>query len=130
MIDHYFGFGDDIDNDIRNAILEIETTRILISLGIRTSSKGFAYLRTAIILTYYSPDITEYVTKTLYPKLRRICGASSIMGVERTCRHTVSGLYNGKFAPLLSQYFEFDPGITLSCSQFISGIAGYLHNVI
>ncbi len=110
--------------------LDIQITDILIYLGIPVSCKGYDYLRCSIILAYHSPDITEYITKTLYPKVARLCHASDAAGVERNCRHAVER------ACRIGRIFEFgryfDCDITHrhpTCAQFISAIARRLHEI-
>ena len=96
--------------------------KILINLAIYPSEKGFEYLRCAIILAYHSPDITQYVSKTLYPKVARLCRCDCPENVGRSCRRSIEASYK---RGLLSGYFEGDK--PPKCADFVIGIAKYLH---
>ncbi len=106
--------------------LDIRTTRILMNLGVSVSSKGFEYLRCGIIEAYYDSEITDMITKTLYPKVARLCKAESIAAVERTCRRAVTNSLKMAQPQVWRKYFGVEP-YRMSCAQFISAIANYLH---
>ena len=73
----------------RDAQLEERTARILIRLGFPTDLKGYEYLRCAIIESYYSPELANYVTKSLFVRVARLCGHVSVPSVSRGCRHAI-----------------------------------------
>ncbi len=98
--------------------------RILMNLAIYPSEKGFEYLRCAIVLTYHSPDITEYVTKTLYPRIARLCKSDCPANVGRSCRRSIEASYKHGY---LSNYFPGDK--PPCCADFVLGIANYLHEI-
>ena len=96
--------------------------KILMYLSIYPSEKGFEYLRCAIILTYHTPEITEYVTKTLYPRVAKLCRCDCAANVGRSCRRSIESSYRRGF---LSNYFEGDK--PPRCADFVTCIANYLH---
>ncbi len=73
----------------RDACLEETAVRVLIDLGFPTDLRGYEYLRCAIIETYYSPDLSAYVTKSLFPRVARLCGHVPVSSVSRGCRHAI-----------------------------------------
>ena len=97
--------------------------KILMYLSIYPSEKGFEYLRCAIILTYHSPEITEYVTKTLYPRVAKLCRCDCPANVGRSCRRSIEASYKRGF---LSEYFDGDE--PPRCADFVTGIANYLRS--
>ncbi len=69
--------------------LDESTARILIHLGFPTDLRGYEYLRCAVIEAYYSPALTTYVTKSLFPRVARLCGRVPVSSVSRGCRHAI-----------------------------------------
>ncbi|MBQ8551676.1 MAG: sporulation initiation factor Spo0A C-terminal domain-containing protein [Clostridia bacterium] len=115
-------------DDINDIALDIRTTRILIGLGVPTSCKGYEYIRRSIILTYHTPEITCYITKTLYPQVARVCRASNAANVERNCRHAIESACRSSHTAELREYFGYDVTVHRpTCAQFISTIAKHLH---
>lgn len=107
--------------------LDIRVTDTLLALGIHASCMGYNYLRCSVLLTYHSPEIACYTTKTLYPLVARICHASGASSVERTCRHAIEKACSGKSADRLCEYFGYDVKLRHpTCAQFITTIASRL----
>ena len=111
--------------DDDDAELHIRASKILIHMGIPPCSKGYEYLRRAIIETYHSPDATEYITKSLYPRVARICRASSVTGIGRSCQRAIECAYQNSD---VRKYFGGDK--PPSCAQFISAVANHLHRSV
>ena len=57
--------------------IENEITEILHEVGIPAHIKGYMYLRTAILTTYYNIEILGQVTKVLYPDIARMYNTTS-----------------------------------------------------
>lgn len=105
--------------------LDIRITRILLSLGVPVSSKGFDYMRRCIIEAYYDREITVFITKTLYPRVARLCKAENAGAVERTCRRMVTAALKRTDPAQWCRYFGVEP-YKMNCAQFISAIANYI----
>lgn len=105
--------------------IDIRITRILLSLGVPVSSKGFDYMRRCIIEAYYDKEITSLITKTLYPKVARLCKAENAGAVERTCRRMVTNALKRAEPDVWRRYFGVEP-YKMNCAQFVSAIANYL----
>ncbi len=114
-------------NNPEDAALDIKTTDILMRLGIPASCKGYEYLRCAVILAYHTPEITVYATKTLYPRVARLCRAPDAASVERNCRHAVERVFTEENRGILLGMFGVDIADRHpTCAGLISAIAEYL----
>lgn len=107
--------------------LDIRVTALLIRLGINACSKGYSYLRCAIMQAYNEPESAIYVTKTLYPRVARKCKAPSICAVERSCRHAIQSAFNDCDNSEFEEIFGLSATECPTCSVFIRGAADYLH---
>ncbi|MBQ2766063.1 MAG: sporulation initiation factor Spo0A C-terminal domain-containing protein [Clostridia bacterium] len=107
--------------------LNIRTTKMLLNLGIPASSQGYCYLRSAIMLAYYDPEATEYITKTLYPKVARICRACSVESVARNCRRAIDRAFVNRTETLSECFGETENYSRPTCAEFILTIAEHLH---
>lgn len=73
--------------------LENEITEILHEVGIPAHIKGYMYLRTAILSTYYNIELLGQVTKVLYPDIARQYSTTASR-VERAIRHAIEVAWN------------------------------------
>ncbi|MBQ7116874.1 MAG: sporulation initiation factor Spo0A C-terminal domain-containing protein [Clostridia bacterium] len=74
---------------------EEATTFILGEFGIPAHTKGYRYLREAIVLVAQRPLMIDGITKSLYPAIADIYGTTSVR-VERVVRHAIeSGCTKG-----------------------------------
>lgn len=74
---------------------EEAATFILGEFGIPAHTKGYRYLREAIILVAQKPVLVEGITKNLYPAIAKLHGTTSAR-VERVVRHAIeSGCTKG-----------------------------------
>lgn len=108
--------------------IENEITEILHEVGIPAHIKGYMYLRTAILTTYYNIDILGQVTKVLYPDIARMYNTTSSR-VERAIRHAIEVAWNRGNTEAIDDIF----GYTVSAvkakptnSEFIAMIADKL----
>lgn len=75
---------------------------MLLELGISTKLRGYAYLREAIMETVRCPG--QMVTKELYPKVGKICGATAVQ-VERSIRSAIAKAWNQRDEAAWRQLF-------------------------
>lgn len=108
--------------------IENEITEILHEVGIPAHIKGYMYLRTAILTTYYNIEILGQVTKVLYPDIARMYNTTSSR-VERAIRHAIEVAWNRGNTDAIDEIF----GYTVSAvkakptnSEFIAMIADKL----
>ena len=108
--------------------LEAQISRILHMIGIPAHIKGYAYLRSAIIMTVEEPDIINYVTKSLYPSVAK-SHHTTTSRVERAIRHAIEIAWDRGDVETLNSFF----GYTISRqrgkptnSEFIAMIADKL----
>ena len=105
--------------------IESEASKLLLEYGFPVELRGYEYLRKAIVLAYNSPELTEYVTKALFPRVARLCN-SSYSSVARGCRHVIEyTLQKGALDKLLDGYLN---GASPSSALVISELAKRLHD--
>lgn len=68
-------------------------SHIFISVGIPAHIKGYQFLREAIKLTIFNPEIINSITKNLYPSIAHRFATSSSK-VERAIRHAIEVAWN------------------------------------
>ncbi len=89
----HFTVVDKNDAESQRIQLETEITSILHEVGIPAHIKGYMYLRTAIMETYYNTEILGRITKLLYPDIARKYNTTSSR-VERAIRHAIEVAWN------------------------------------
>ena len=108
--------------------IENEITEILHEVGIPAHIKGYMYLRTAILTTYYNIDILGQVTKVLYPDIARMYNTTSSR-VERAIRHAIEVAWNRGNTDAIDEIFGYTVSAVKSKptnSEFIAMIADKL----
>lgn len=119
------------DNELKKyqkVKLENEITEILHEVGIPAHIKGYMYLRTAILKTYYNIDILGQVTKVLYPEIARKYNTTSSR-VERAIRHAIEVAWNRGNTEAIDDIFGYTVSAVKSKptnSEFIAMIADKL----
>ena len=106
-----------------NTSIESEASKLLLEYGFPVELRGYEYLRKAVVLAYSSPELTEYVTKALFPKVARLCSSNS-SSVARGCRHIIEYTFQkGVLDKLLDGYLN---GTSPSSALVISTLAKHL----
>lgn len=108
--------------------LENEITEILHEVGIPAHIKGYMYLRTAIMKTFYDPEILGQVTKVLYPEIARTYNTTSSR-VERAIRHAIEVAWNRGNTDAIDDIFGYTVSSTKAKptnSEFIAMISDKL----
>lgn len=108
--------------------IENEITEILHEVGIPAHIKGYMYLRTAIMTTYYNIEILGQVTKVLYPDIARRYNTTSSR-VERAIRHAIEVAWNRGNTEAIDDIFGYTVSASKSKptnSEFIAMIADKL----
>ena len=96
---------------------------VLLTLGISTKLRGYAYLREAILEMMSSPG--QSVTKVLYPAVGKICDASNTQ-VERSIRSAIQKAWDRRDEAVWRQHFQVSPAEPITRptnAEFISRIA-------
>ncbi|MCD7950868.1 MAG: sporulation transcription factor Spo0A [Erysipelotrichaceae bacterium] len=123
---------DTLDHDesekYKRVKIENEITEILHEVGIPAHIKGYMYLRSAILTTFYDTEILGQITKVLYPDIARAYNTTSSR-VERAIRHAIEVAWNRGNTEAINAIF----GYTVSAikakptnSEFIAMIADKL----
>lgn len=81
-------------------------SNVLLSLGISTKLRGYAYLREAILEMMDNPG--QSVTKELYPAVGKSCGATKTQ-VERSIRSAIGKAWDSRDAAIWRLYFQSQP---------------------
>lgn len=68
--------------------LENNIGKILLGFGIRANLKGYKYLKAAILMTVMNPNVTNTMTKELYPMLAQKYHTTST-SIEKDMRHAI-----------------------------------------
>ncbi len=68
--------------------LEAAVTSIMNNLGIPAHTKGYRYLRDAVVMSAENPELIGQVTKVLYPTIARAHNTTPVR-VERVIRHAI-----------------------------------------
>lgn len=108
--------------------IENEITEILHEVGIPAHIKGYMYLRTSILKTYYNIDILGQITKVLYPEIARMYNTTSSR-VERAIRHAIEVAWNRGNTEAIDDIFGYTVSAIKSKptnSEFIAMIADKL----
>ncbi|WP_249030377.1 sporulation transcription factor Spo0A [Tannockella kyphosi] len=108
--------------------IENEITEILHEVGIPAHIKGYMYLRTAILSTYYNIELLGQVTKVLYPNIAKNYSTTSSR-VERAIRHAIEVAWNRGNTDAIDEIFGYTVSATKSKptnSEFIAMIADKL----
>lgn len=83
-----------------------QISNVLISLGIPTKLHGYSYLREAILLM--SRDMSQSITKELYPAVAKICNVSNSKLVERSIRSCIGTSWLHRDEQIWRLYFAPD----------------------
>ena len=68
--------------------LDEKITSIFLSVGIPAHIKGYHFLREAIRMVYYKPELISHITKELYPGIAKRFSTTASK-VERAIRHAI-----------------------------------------
>lgn len=86
--------------------VEMIVTDIIHQIGIPAHIKGYHYLRKAIILSLYDPEMLESITKLLYPTVASAFSTTSSR-VERAIRHAIETAWDRGDVDLLNEMFAY-----------------------
>lgn len=84
--------------------LESNIGRILLGFGIRANLKGYKYLKAAILMTVINPNVTNKMTKELYPMLAQRYHTASA-SIEKDMRHAISLGWSSSHSKYKEAYF-------------------------
>ena len=100
-----------------------QASNLLLTLGVPTKLRGYAYLREAVLLMAENPS--QSLTKVLYPEIARRCGCAA-MHVERGIRSAVAAAWSTRDESIWRLYFQPDASGTIprpTNAAFISRLA-------
>ena len=90
-----------------NPLSDTQTTvtALMNKLGIPAHTKGYRYLRDAIVMSAEKPEVIEQVTKVLYPAIAEIHNTTPVR-VERVIRHAIEYCCLKGNTEAVSEYFS------------------------
>lgn len=86
--------------------LDEKITSVFLVIGIPAHIKGYHYLREAIRMVYYNPEIINKITKELYPGIAKRFSTSSSK-VERAIRHAIEVAWTRGKIENINQIFGY-----------------------
>ena len=101
---------------------------LFLTVGIPAHIKGYHYLREAIRMVYYNPDLVSKITKELYPAVAAVFGCERTH-VERSIRSAIETAWLHRDDRLWQLYFRPGPDGVIarpSNAAFISRLADAL----
>ena len=105
----------------------VQISNFLLTLGIPTKLRGYAYLREAVLLM--ARDREQSVTKELYPAIGAACGSTAVH-VERSIRSAINAAWVRRDDRVWQLYFQPGPDGALprpTNTEFISRLADSLN---
>ena len=84
---------------------QARANNLLLSLGVPTKLRGYAYLREAVLLCLQTPG--QSVTKVLYPQVAKRCGCEAAH-VERSIRTAIAAAWSRRNEQVWREYFQPD----------------------
>ncbi len=73
-----------------DAASEAQAVKVLLKLGIPANTKGFYYIKTAVLLGLHTPIGMTSMTKTVYPTIAECYRAATPSAVERAMRYAIA----------------------------------------
>lgn len=86
--------------------LDEKITSVFLVIGIPAHIKGYHYLREAIRMVYYNPEVINRITKELYPGIAKRYSTSSSK-VERAIRHAIEVAWTRGKIENINQIFGY-----------------------
>ena len=115
-----------LDNTLSTPIaLSNSISNIFLRAGIPANIRGYHYLKEAVRLVFYEPQIITKITKNLYPRIAERYSTSAFK-VERAIRHAITVAWErGKFENfnLMFGYKVCEKNYKLTNSELIALIA-------
>ncbi len=111
-----------------DAIPEIQVTELLHFCRIPANIKGYQYLRSGIVRVIDKSELTQGITKQLYPDIAKEFKTTS-SSVERAIRHAIEVAWERGAYDVLNQYLGCQLWVAddrPTNSEFIATIADYL----
>ena len=87
--------------------LDEKITSVCLVIGIPAHIKGYHYLREAIRMVYFQPDLINRITKELYPGIAKRFSTSASK-VERAIRHSIEVAWTRGKIENINQLFGYN----------------------
>lgn len=100
--------------------MEKRVSAMLVELGVPANNKGYAYIRTGVLLMLEHKDICLSMTKNVYPTVAKKFDTNST-SVERAIRHAIS-IVRDRCDPAVMQAY-FGSSYELTNGAFMARLA-------
>ena len=87
--------------------LDEKITSVFLVIGIPAHIKGYHYLREAIRMVYFQPELINRITKELYPGIAKRFSTSASK-VERAIRHSIEVAWTRGRIENINQLFGYN----------------------
>ena len=87
--------------------LDEKITSVFLTIGIPAHIKGYHYLREAVRMVFYEPDLINRITKELYPGIAKRFSTSASK-VERAIRHAIEVAWTRGRIENINQIFGYN----------------------
>ncbi len=108
---------------------ENKVTRTLLKLGIPANTKGFHYIKTAVLIGIENPIGLTSMSKILYPAIASRYYTASIASIEHAIRYAISQSCMRGNPEFICEIFGYTSDLKLYCptsSEFIAVVSEYI----
>lgn len=111
-----------------SSTLDEKISTILLTIGIPSHLKGYKYLFEGVKMIVNKPNLTNKVTKQLYPEIGEVFG-TTVANVERAIRTVIDAAINSGKLEKLNELFGHDvytKNAKFTSSEILSLVANYV----
>ncbi len=112
-----------------NAELETKVTKTLLKLGIPANTKGFHYIKTAVLFGIENPIGLTSMSKILYPAIAERYRSISTASIERAIRYAISQSCVRGNHEFIFEIFDYTDDIKFyspTCREFLAVVVEYV----
>ncbi len=112
-----------------DASFEARVIKTLLKLGIPANTKGFHYIKTAVLLGVENPIGLTSMSKILYPAIAEYYHVRSVSSIERAMRYAISLSCVKGDAEFICEMFYFNDSMQYYCPtnrEFLAVVVEYI----
>lgn len=115
-----------------DAASETKVIKTLLKLGIPANTKGFHYIKTAVLFGIENPIGLTSMSKILYPAIAEYYNSASIASIERAMRYAIGQSCVRGNTEFISEIFGINDDITHynpTTREFLAIVAEYMRQL-
>ena len=108
------------------------TTYHMVKCGFQARQKGYRYLREAVCIAFYEPEVLASVTKRLYPEVAKRFDTTDKQ-VERAIRNAIETAWTNGEPEALKEFFGETYGdgtVRPTNTEVIGKMVGFFRNTV